>query len=98
MKKYESAIIVKPEIVDKKLKKFIEKVTTKLSEKTKVTEIKELGLRRLAYTIRGNNEGYYVFHEFEIADNEDNKAIIKKIEKYLKTQEEIIKSIVVERG
>lgn len=98
MKKYESAIIIMPEIKGKKLKEFIEKVNTKLSEKVKITEVREERLRRLAYTIKGKNDGYYVFHEFEIENENSCKTIVRRIEKYFRTQEEIIKYVVVERS
>ena len=98
MKKYESAIIIMPEIKGKKLKEFIEKVNTKLSEKVKITDVREEGLRRLAYTIKGKNDGYYVFHEFEIENEKSCKTIVRRIEKYFITQEEIIKFVVVERS
>lgn len=98
MKKYESAIIVMPEIKGKKLKDFIEKLNTKLSEEVKITDVREEGLRRLAYTIKGKNDGYYVFHEFEIENEKSCKTIVRRIEKYFRTQEEIIKFVVVERS
>lgn len=98
MKKYESAIIIIPEIKGKKLKEFIKKVNIKLKEEVKITDVREEGLRKLAYTVKGKNEGYYVFHEFEIADEKNCETIARKIEKYFRTQEEIIKFIVVERG
>ena len=97
MKKYESVIIITPELVNEKLEKFIEKVNKKLSEQTTITEISELGLKRLAYADKGKNEGWYVCYEFEISDEEKSKSIIKEIEKYFKVQEQILKSIVVGR-
>lgn len=99
MKKYESVIIITPELVNEKLEKFIEKVNKKLSEYTTITQTSELGLKRLAYAIKGKNEGWYVCHEFEIADRDEEKSetIIKEIEKYFKIQEQILKSIVVGR-
>lgn len=97
MKKYESVIIITPELVNEKLEKFIEKVNKKLSEQTTITEMNELGLKRLAYAVKGKNEGWYVCYEFEISDEEKSKSIIKEIEKYFKVQEQILKSIVVGR-
>ena len=52
MKKYESVIIITPELVNEKLEKFIEKVNKKLSEYTTITQTSELGLKRLAYAIK----------------------------------------------
>lgn len=97
MREYESVIIVKPEIIGEKLKEYIEKVNQKLSERVKITKIKDLGLKKLAYTVKQKEYGNYICHEFEITDNNDVKKIVKGIEKYFKTQEEIIKFIVVER-
>mgnify|MGYP005755733537 FL=1 len=98
MREYESVIILTPELNDNEINAIIDKIDKIISKKGKITEKQKLGLKKLAYNIKGRQEGYYVSHQFEIDDKVYNKNCIPDIEKFFRTQEEIIKFIVVERS
>ena len=98
MREFESVIILTPELNDNEINAIIDNIDKIISERGKITEKQKLALKRLAYNIKGTQEGYYVSHQFEIHDKVYNKNSIPDIEKYFRTQEEIIKFIVVERS
>ncbi len=96
MNKYESVIIVKPTLKTSEIITIIEKVDNAIKKVADITEKQELGLKKLAYEVKGNKEGYYFVHEFEV--NEDKKQeAISEIERFYRITDEIIKFIVVKR-
>lgn len=97
MNKYESVIIIKTNLTKQEKEATDSKVTDYINDMGKITETEHIGLRKLAYEIKKNKEGYYISYQFEI-DNSGNNAeeCIRKIESFFRTQEEIIKFIVVE--
>lgn len=98
MKKFESVIILKPNLTKNEIKEVIEKVEKTIKNVAKITNKEELGIKKLAYEIKKCKEGYYVVHEFEIKQKIENCAeSVADIEKYFRTQEEIIKFIIVKR-
>ena len=58
----------------------------------KVSEVKELGKKRLAYEIEGCKEAFYVEFDFEA-----NPELIAELERNYRITDEIIKFIVVRR-
>lgn len=98
MKKFESVIILKPDLTKNEIKEVLEKVEETIQKVAKITNKEEIGIKKLAYEIRKCKEGYYVVHQFEIKqENEDCAESIASIERYFRTQEEIIKFIIVKR-
>lgn len=97
MKEFESVFIAKPNLTKKELNDVIENVENKIKELADITYKDEMGLRKLAYEIKKFHEGYYVAHQFQVKDDISKRNVQKEIERYLKTQEEIIRYIVVER-
>lgn len=94
MNKYESVIIVKPNLSEKELSELVLKVEGKIREFAEITEKQDLGKRRLAYEIKNNKEGYYFVYQFEIDVHLSNKAI-KEIERFYRITDEIMKYIVI---
>lgn len=73
MKNYEIMFIVRPTLGEEEIKKVttdFEKVLT--SNGAKVTNIKEMGQRELAYEIKDFKSGYYFVYT---ASSNDDKAI-----------------------
>jgi small subunit ribosomal protein S6 len=84
--KYESIIILKKDYTEQEKHELIEQV----KEITMNCEVQELGMKRLAYEIRGNKEGYYMQFNFE-----QTEKAIARLEKIFKASEIVIKFIVV---
>ncbi|WEK82776.1 MAG: 30S ribosomal protein S6 [Candidatus Phytoplasma pruni] len=61
MNKYEVMYILQPNLEDKNVKKIIDNVNGIFTKEGKVTELKEMGLKELAYPIQKFNKGYYVW-------------------------------------
>ena len=65
MNKYESIVIINPNVDEASLKALEEKFTGLINENGKVDEVIEIGKRKLAYEIKKNKEAYYVQFNFE---------------------------------
>ena len=96
MNKYESVIIVKNNFSNEKLKEIISKVEKKIGEYAKITEKKDCGIKKLAYEIQNNKEGYYYLFQFEIEDNKETEAI-KEIERFYRITDEILRYITIKK-
>lgn len=89
MNKYESVIILNPKVEDKD----IERITDEIATLVKVTHTDILGLKKLAYEIKGNIEGYYIVIYFN-GTSED----VRILEKYYREEDLIIKFITICTG
>lgn len=96
MNKYESVIIIKPNLTEDEIEKIIEKVKETIisftEENANELEIEKLGKKKLAYSVKGNSEGIYVLFTFN-AERED----ITELERQFRIKDEIMKFIVVRR-
>ena len=92
MNKYESVIIVNPNVEENTLKELIERFQTLINTDGKVEQVNELGKKKLAYEINKNKEGYYVVYDFEA-----NPKLIAELERNYRITDEIIKFIVVKK-
>lgn len=96
MNEYENVIIVKSNLTEKGLSELLSKIEDKIREFAKITEKEDLGIRRLAYEVRKNNEGHYFVYQFEVNDDLKNKAI-SEIERFYRITDEVIKFIIVKK-
>ena len=92
MNKYESVIIVNPNVEENALKELIERFQTLINTDGKVEQVNELGKKKLAYEIKKNKEGYYVVYDFEA-----NPSLIAELERNYRITDEVIKFIVVKK-
>ena len=92
MNKYESVIIINPNVEETALKALIEKFQTLINTDGKVEQVNELGKKKLAYEIKKNKEGYYVVYDFEA-----NPSLIAELERNYRITDEVIKFIVVKK-
>ena len=90
MNKYESVVIINPNLEDEAVKALITKFSDLINTDGKVDTVEELGKKKLAYEIKKNNEGYYVMLKFEA-----NPNLITELERNYRILDEVIKFIVV---
>ena len=90
MNKYESVIIINPNLEGEAIKALIEKFSNLINKNGKVDSVEEVGNKKLAYEIKKNKEGYYVIFKFEA-----NPESIVELERVYRITDEVIKFIVV---
>ena len=93
MNKYESVVIVNPNLEEESIKNLINKFSDLINTDGNVTSVEEMGKRKLAYEIRKNKEGFYIVIKFEakpelIAELERNYRITDEVIKFLVVKEE----------
>ena len=94
MNKYESVIIINPNIDKEERLKIILNIREKISQYAEITKEDELGLKKLAYEVKKNKEGYYLCYEFEVKEDKKDLAI-QEIERFYRITDEIIKFIIL---
>src|ERR1700724_4094992 len=88
---YEIMFIVRPDVEEAKLDKLIEGFSANVvSGGGEVRSVEKMGRRRLAYTVRKFNDGFYVLLNVAIAG-----AGILEIERRMRVTEQVIKFITV---
>ncbi len=92
MNKYESIIIIGQDVEEEKIKALITRFTDLINTEGKVSEVTEMGKRKLAYEIGKNKEAYYVLFNFEA-----KPELIAELERNYRITDEIIKFIVVRK-
>ena len=92
MNKYESVIIISPNVEEEGLKSLIEKFSGLINTDGKVESVEEMGKRKLANEVKKNKEGIYVVINFEA-----NPGLIAELERNYRITDEIIKFIVVKK-
>ncbi len=92
MNKYESIIIVNPNVEEEGLKALEEKFTGLINENGKVETVENMGKKKLAYDINKFNEGTYLLFNFEAKPDS-----IKELERVYRITDDIIKFIVVKK-
>ena len=92
MNKYESVVIINPNVEENGLKALIEKFSALINTDGKVEQVNELGKKKLAYEINKNKEGYYIVFEFEA-----KPRLIAELERNYRITDEVIKFIVVKK-
>ena len=90
MNKYESVVIINPNLEAESVKALIEKVSNLINSNGTVNSVEELGKKRLAYEIKKLNEGYYVVVKFEA-----KPELITELERVYRITDEVMKFIVV---
>ena len=90
MNKYESVIIVNPNLEEESIKAFINKFSDLINKDGKVASVEEMGKRKLAYEIKKQTEGFYIVFKFEA-----KPELIAELERNYRITDEVIKFIVV---
>ena len=93
MNKYEMMFIVKSQGEEKDVKGVVTAVEKILKDnKAKIIESKDLGLKKLAYPIKKEINGYYELINFEVA----NDAIVE-IKRKISINESILRHLIVKK-
>ena len=90
MNKYESVVIINPNLEAESIKALVEKFSNLINSNGTVNSVEELGKKRLAYEIKKLNEGYYVVVKFEA-----KPELITELERVYRITDEVMKFIVV---
>jgi small subunit ribosomal protein S6 len=90
MNKYESVVIINPNLEAESIKALIEKFSNLINSNGTVNSVEELGKKRLAYEIKKLNEGYYIVVKFEA-----KPELITELERVYRITDEVMKFIVV---
>lgn len=93
MNKYESVIILQPNLSKNKLNEVLTLINNKIKKYATNILMEDLGLKTLAYEIRKNKLGHYLLFQYELEDNK--KDGLHDIEHFYKITDEIIKYITV---
>ena len=89
---YEIMFIVRPDVEEADLDKLIEGFSGNVTHGGgEVKSVEKMGRRRLAYTVRKFNDGFYVLMTIIIADG----SLVAEIERRLRVSEQVIKFITV---
>ena len=88
MNKYESIIIVNPNVDEDKLKELENTITALVNKDGKMDKVEEMGKKKLAYEVKKNKEGIYVAFYFE-----GNPTLIAELERNYRIIDEVIKFI-----
>ena len=92
MNKYESVVIVNPNIDEAAVKALEEKITGLINANGKVESVENMGKKRLAYEIKKFKEGTYMLFNFEA-----NPDSITELERVYRITDDVIKFIVVRK-
>ena len=93
MNKYESVIIINPSGDEESIKKLLQGFTDLINSDGNVEKVEETGLKKLAYEINKNKEGYYVIINFE-----SNPTLVSELERKYRIADEVLKFITVKIG
>ena len=91
MSKYESVIIINPNVDEEGIKSLIQKFTDLINSDGKVEKADEIGKRRLAYEINKYKSGYYYL--YEISSNDDKAE--KEFNRLANLSEDIIRHMII---
>lgn len=88
IKKYDTICILAENC---KIKEYFE-IRDKIKNMLNIHSFEELGIKKLAYEIKGNTEGIYLEAEFE-----GNEETIRDLERYYRKNDTIIKFIIINK-
>ncbi len=94
MNKYESVIIINPNLEEESVKNLIKKFSDLINTDGTVASVEEMGKRKLAYEIKKQKEGFYIVFKFEakpelISELERNYRITDEVMKFIVIKEEV---------
>ena len=90
MNKYESVIIINPNVEKEGTKELVQKFSDLINTDGKLEKVDEMGVKKLAYEIQKNKEGNYVVFYFEA-----NPNLISELERNYRITDEVIKFMTI---
>lgn len=92
IKNYEAVIILKGTFTNEEYKKALEKVKKYMKDLIEIEKVEKIGLKRLAYEVKQNSQGYYVVIYFK-----SKVENIKELERFFRIDENVLKFIIVKK-
>jgi len=91
MRRYESVVILDPDVPEEEVRNFTERYTDVIkSQGGEIIKIEDWGFKRLAYLVRRRDKGRYILFDYV-----GLPALIAELERQLKITEEVMKYISV---
>ena len=94
MNEYENVIIIKTDLSKEETSKVILKIENNIRNFAEITKKDDLGIKKLAYEIRKNNEGHYLVYQFHVEEKMREFAI-REIERFYRITDEVIKFLII---
>lgn len=94
MNEYENVIIIKTDLSKEETSKVILKIENNIRNFAEITKKDDLGIKKLAYEIRKNNEGHYLVYQFQVEEKKREFAI-REIERFYRITDEVIKFLII---
>lgn len=94
MNEYENVIIIKSDLSKGETSKVILKIENNIRNFAEITKKDDLGIKKLAYEIRKNNEGHYLVYQFQVEEKKREFAI-REIERFYRITDEVIKFLII---
>lgn len=94
MNEYENIIIIKTDLSKEETSKVILKIENNIRNFAEITKKDDLGIKKLAYEIRKNNEGHYLVYQFQVEEKMREFAI-REIERFYRITDEVIKFLII---
>ena len=88
MSKYESVVITKPK--EEIGKRIIKEIGEYIKTQRELEKVEELGIKRLAYTVKENDSGYYIIFDFN-----SEGMFISELENKYRQDEDILKFMTI---
>ncbi|MCQ2554139.1 MAG: 30S ribosomal protein S6 [Clostridia bacterium] len=92
MTNYEVMLVINPTLEDEKKEATVETVKTIIAADGEVGAVETLGMKKLAYPILKNTEGYYVLVTFK-----GNATLPKELDRRLKISDNVIRHIIINK-
>lgn len=90
MRKYETLVVLRPELEEEERKSLIEKFSGIVSNGGEISKIDEWGMKKLAYEIEKLKDAYYFLMEYSA-----NSDLPKELERNLKINENVLRYMTV---
>ena len=94
MNEYENVIIIKTDLSKEETSKVRLKIENNIRNFAEITKKDDLGIKKLAYEIRKNNEGHYLVYQFQVEEKMREFAI-REIERFYRITDEVIKFLII---
>ena len=94
MNEYENVIIIKSDLSKEETSKVILKIENNIRNFAEITKKDDLGIKKLAYEIRKNNEGHYLVYQF-LVEEKKREFAIREIERFYRITDEVIKFLII---
>lgn len=94
MNEYENVIIIKSDLSKEETSKVILKIENNIRNFAEITKKDDLGIKKLAYEIRKNNEGHYLVYQFQVEEKKREFAI-RETERFYRITDEVIKFLII---